>query len=60
MGKYAHLFQTASDFNAAYNGTGYTEPWVSYIVENSGITYNKPDPFNGHPYVDLGLPSGTL
>lgn len=59
MGKYTHLFQTTSDFNTVYEGTGYTVPWVSYTVQNSAVTYNK-DPFNGYEYVDLGLTSGTL
>lgn len=59
MGQHLRLFQTISEFESAYNGTGYTEPWVSYIIQNSGITYNK-DPFNGYEYVDLGLTSGTL
>lgn len=29
MGKYLHLFRSESDFQAAYDGSGYTEPWVS-------------------------------
>lgn len=60
MGKYIHKFSTQQDFDAAYNGAEYTEPWLSCISENGKIGYNKHDPFNGHPYVDLGLPSGTL
>lgn len=33
-------------------------PNVSYCEDNNEVHYN-PDPFNGHAYVDLGLPSGT-
>ena len=53
MGKYVHKFNTAEDFNAIYNGSGYTEPWVSY-TEGRGVDYNKVIA------VDLGLPSGTM
>lgn len=59
MGKYVHLFETTNEFNSAYTGEDYVEPWVSYTRESSAVTYNK-DPFNGHAYVDLGLPSGKL
>ena len=57
---YTHLFETNAQFNAAYTGDSYIEPWVSYTRESNTVAYNKPDPTNGHPYVDLGLPSGTL
>ena len=30
MGKYLHHYETESDFNTAYNGEDYIEPWVSY------------------------------
>jgi hypothetical protein len=33
-------------------------PNVSYCEDNNEVHYN-PDPYNGHAYVDLGLPSGT-
>lgn len=56
---YIHLFSTTAEFDAAYNGTGYTDPWVSYTLESSALTYNK-DRANGHKFVDLGLPSGKL
>ena len=60
MGRYIHKFSTAAEFRAAYEGTAYTEPWVSLTEETSEVNYNKYDPSNGHAYVDLGLPSGTL
>ena len=41
MSKYTHLFNTNDQFVSAYTGTGYTEPWVSYTIESSGVSYNK-------------------
>lgn len=35
------------------------KPAVSYCEQEDEVHYH-PDPFNGHDYVDLGLPSGTL
>lgn len=34
-------FETISEFNAAYNGDEYLEPWVSLTEEAGGINYNK-------------------
>ena len=35
-------------------------PNVSYCEDNNEVHYNSyVDPYNGHAYVDLGLPSGT-
>jgi len=44
MGQFLHLFNTESAFNAAYNGSDYHEPWVSYTDETEGqehVDYNK-------------------
>ena len=41
MGKYIHLFDTASEFNEAYNGDKYLEPWVSLTEEGEQVKYNK-------------------
>lgn len=36
-------------------------PNVSHCIEEQDVHYNPiPDPYNGHKYVDFGLPSGTL
>ncbi len=35
-------------------------PNVSYCEDQNEVHYNPIDPYNGHAYVDLGLPSGTL
>ena len=63
MAQNLHYFNTETAFNEAYHGDGYIEPWVSYTDEIEGgehVDYNRYDPSNGHPYVNLGLPSGTL
>ena len=41
--RYVHLFETVSEFNAAYEGEDYHEPWVSYVKEqgNERVDYNK-------------------
>ena len=44
------------------DGNDYLKPNVSLCDDNRNVYYNyppKPKP-NGHPFVDLGLPSGTL
>lgn len=38
-------FETISEFNAAYNGDEYLEPWVSLTEEAGGVNYNKVPPF---------------
>ena len=32
--QFLHKYQTVTAFTQDYNGTGYTEPWVSLTVEN--------------------------
>lgn len=43
--KYLHKFENSADFNTAYNGSDYHEPWVSYtLVTDNGkpkVNYNK-------------------
>ena len=44
MGQYLHKFDTESAFSAAYNGSDYHEPCVSYTDETQGqehVNYNK-------------------
>lgn len=41
MGKYLHRFDAEEDFNEAYNGEDYIEPWVSYTDESDRVNYNK-------------------
>ena len=61
--KYLRLFQTITDYENLDKEL-FDIPSVSYIEETGGCFYipaeENNDPFNGHEYVDLGLPSGTL
>ena len=44
MGKYIHLFETQSQFEAVYNDDqAYEEPWVSYTTQEDRVDYNKSD-----------------
>lgn len=43
MGKHIHLYSTEQEFEADYNGTGYTEPWVSLTLDVDRVDYNKGD-----------------
>lgn len=38
--EYLHYFETQAAHDAAYNSSGYKEPWVSY-TEGAGLDYNK-------------------
>lgn len=60
--EYLKLFNTESEYTAYRDGKDYLKPNVSLSDGNSTVYYNYPPPpdFNGHDYVDLGLPSGTL
>ena len=42
MESYIHLYETNSEFTAAYNGPDYKEPWLSLTEENMEVNYNKP------------------
>lgn len=56
MGKFVHKFDTVEQGNN-YVANQYEEPFVAYL--NGSIYYNIYG-LNGHDYVDLGLPSGTI
>lgn len=54
------LFQTIADYESAKDGL--ILPNVSLCKDAPNVVYYNPyvpDPYNGHEYVDLGLPSGT-
>ena len=40
MAKYIHLFETAAEYETTRNNN-YKEPWASYTLEDSGISFNK-------------------
>ena len=61
MRTYLHLFGSKVTHDASYNGSDYHEPWVAFTnTQEPFVTYNKDKGNNGHKYVDLGLPSGTI
>ena len=54
--KYLRKFEN----NAAYESATLDLPNVAYCEEEHEVHYNPyVDPYNGHAYVDLGLPSDT-
>ena len=59
MGKYLKEFSTHAEYDAYINGSGAILPNVSICTTEGDVHYNPYDPYNGHEYVDLGLPSGT-
>lgn len=60
MSKYMKLFDTHSDYEDFVGGGGILKPNVSHCVQENEVHYKPIPNFNGHEYVDLGLPSGTL
>ena len=40
---YLHKFDTMSEFEEEYNGSNYYEPWVSAVVANEEVAFNKKD-----------------
>ena len=58
--KYLKAFNTHSEYQTYINGGNTVLPNVSICRNEGDVHYNTFDPFNGHEYVDLGLPSGTL
>ena len=39
--KFIHNYNDLTAFTEDYNGSGYTEPWVSFTHENNKVDYNK-------------------
>lgn len=62
--KYLKKFKTHAEYEAYKSSQDYLTPNVSWCLDNNEVHFNKYtspyDPFNGHEYVDLALPSGTL
>ena len=56
--KYIKKFDRHADYEAYINGGGAVLPNVSYCVDRNEVHFNPYDPYNGHEYIDLGLPSG--
>ena len=60
--KYLRLFEEHSDYEDFIEGEEFFLPNVSYCQDEINVVHFNPiyDPYNGHSYVDLGLPSGTM
>ena len=59
MAKFITKFDTTAEFATFSATTDFGRPHVSLIKDDSKVHYFVNDPYNGHEYVDLGLPSGT-
>ena len=59
MAKFITKFDTTAKLAAFSATTDFGRPHVSLIKDDSKIHYFVNDPYNGHEYVDLGLPSKT-
>lgn len=62
--KWIHNYRNLSNFVEEYNGTGYTEPWVSYVKENTEVDYNKRlvnfAPLGEYDYAHFDLTPGMV
>ena len=58
MGKFISNFDTTAELGSFSATTDFGRPHVSLTKDDSKIHYFD-DPYKGHAYVDLGLPSGT-
>ena len=60
MKKYLRLFKNHNDYLDFKKTNDFKLPNVSHCEQESEVHYNPYiSPYNGHAYVDLGLPSGT-
>ena len=50
--KYLHNYDTDAHFSEDYNGSAYTEPWVSLTQENGEVNYNKDENWISISYAD--------
>lgn len=58
--KYAKKLQTMSDYNTWRQSDSWVTPNVAYLSGTGEVIFNRFVNNNGHDYIDLGLPSGTL
>ena len=59
MEKFITNFDTTAELAAFSATTDFGRPHVSLTEDDSKVHYFRYNPYNGHEYVDLGLPSGT-
>lgn len=61
MGTYTHLFDTTAEKNTVYNGSGYTEPWVSLVNATGEVDFNRPPiDYSQIPFTIDVLSDGSL
>ena len=58
MDKWITTFDTTAELAAYSATTDFLRPHVSLTKDDMDVHFFE-DPYNGHDYVDLGLPSGT-
>ena len=59
MGKFITNFDTTAELATFSATTDFGRPHVSLTKDDSKVHYFRYGPYDGHEYVDLGLPSGT-
>ena len=59
MAKFITKFDTTAKLAAFSATTDFGKPHVSLTKDYGKVHYFEDDPYNGHEYVDLGLPSKT-
>lgn len=60
MTKYIKLFNNHTQYETFMGSDELMLPNVSHCIEENEVHYNPLHVINGHEYIDLGLPSGTL
>lgn len=60
MAKYVKLFTNHANYADFINSSDFIKPNVSYCKQEDEVHYNPLLNTNGHAYVNLELPSGTL
>ena len=56
--KNLNIFSSVTEYENAKSGGVLNVPNISFVNEDISVRYLDVDPYNGHEYVDLGLPSG--
>jgi len=54
MAEYLKLYKNQAAYDAESD-----KPVVGHMIDDVKVKIKEPDPYAGHEYVDLGLPSGT-
>ena len=60
MEKHIHLFSTQQEFETAYNGDEYIEPWLSYVKETEKVGFNDNTDYTSMPLTFEILSDGII